>query len=145
VVNEGVSGDTTADALRRFDRILAANPQVLIVALGANDGLAGVPIDTIRHNLSTIIDRAKQQGARVLLCGMETPPTHGFDYSMAFHSLYPQLAQQYKVSLMPFLLAGVIGRPDLNLEDGFHPNAAGARRIAENMWPYLEPLLREPS
>jgi acyl-CoA thioesterase-1 len=142
VVNEGVFGDTTTDGVRRLDRALGHGPRVLIVAFGANDGLAGVPIDTVRRNLVTIIERARERQVRVLLCGMEAPPTHGLDYSLQFHNIYPDLAQRYAAPLMPFLLADVLGRPDLNLEDGFHPNAAGARRIADNMWPYLEPLLR---
>ena len=142
VVNEGVSGDTTGDGLRRLDAVLARGPQVLIVALGANDGLRGIPVDVVRGNLDTIIQRARGQGIRVLLCGMETPPTHGWSYTLDFHVIFPELAQRHGVALMPFLLTGVVGRRELNLEDGYHPNAAGARRIAENMWPYLEPLLR---
>ena len=142
VVNAGVSGDTSADALRRFDAAVVPDTRVLIVALGANDGLRGVPVGTLRRNLSTIIEQAKARGIRVLLCGMETPPTRGFEYSIQFHQVFPDLAAQYGVPLMPFLLIGVALIPDLNLEDGFHPNAAGHRRMAENMWPYLEPLLR---
>src|SRR5918993_1233706 len=130
VVNAGVSGDTTADA------------SVLVIALGANDGLRGVPIATIRRNLDTIIQRAQGRQLKVLLCGMETLPNPGFEYALEFHRIYPDLAQQYNVPLMPFLLLDVVGRPDLNLPDGWHPNAAGARIIARNIWIYLEPLLR---
>ena len=129
--------------MRRLDRVIGRDPKVLIVALGANDGLTGVSIETVRSNLATIIERAKERQIRVLLCGMETPPTHGWQYTVDFHRIYPELAQHYNVPLMPFLLAGVVGRPELNMDDGWHPNAAGARRIAENMWPYLEPLLRD--
>jgi acyl-CoA thioesterase-1 len=145
VVNAGVSGDTTAGALRRLDSSLDPDTRVLIVALGANDGLRGVPIDQVRGNLSTIIERAQARGIRVLLCGMETPPTRGWDYTIAFHRIFPDLAARYQVPLMPFLLTGVVGEPSLNLPDGFHPNAAGYRRIAQAIWPYLEPLLRETS
>lgn len=142
VVNAGVSGDTTADAVARLDRALEPGTVVLIVALGANDGLRGVPVDTVRRNLQTIIERAQERRIKVLLCGMETLPSRGWDYTLDFHRIYPELARRYNVVLMPFLLAGVVGRVELNLEDGWHPNAAGARIMAENMWPYLEPLLR---
>jgi acyl-CoA thioesterase I len=141
-VNAGVSGDTSADALRRLDRALIPDTRVLIVAVGANDGLTGVPVDDVRRNVAQIIERAQARGIRVLLCGMETPLTHGFEYSLAFHRIFPELAAQFQVPLMPFLLIGVVGDPAFNLGDRIHPNAAGARRIAENMWPYLEPLLR---
>lgn len=142
VLNAGVSGDTSSDAVRRLDRALVPDTQILIVALGANDGLRGMPIATIRQNLSTIIETAQARGIRVLLCGMETPPSRGWNYTVEFHRIFPDLAVRYNVALMPFLLDGVALLPDFNLEDGFHPNAAGHRRMAENMWPYLEPLLR---
>ena len=142
VMNAGVSGDTSADALRRLDRALVPDTTVLIVALGANDGLRGLPVDAMRTNLAAIIEQGQARGIKVLLCGMETPPTRGLDYSLAFHRVFPDLAARYGVTLMPFLLAGVALDPDFNLTDRFHPNAAGHRRIAENMWPYLEPLLR---
>ena len=145
VVNAGVSGDTTADAVARLDRALVPRTTVLIVALGANDGLRGVPIATVRRNLETIIERAQERRITVLLCGMETLPSRGWDYAVDFHRIYPELAQRYKLALMPFLLADVVGRVELNLEDGWHPNAAGARIMAGNIWPYLEPLLRESS
>jgi acyl-CoA thioesterase I len=140
--NAGVSGDTSSDAVRRLDRALVPDTRVLIIALGANDGLRGMPISTIRQNLVTIIETAQARGIRVLLCGMETPPSRGWNYTIEFHRIFPDLAATYRVTLMPFLLEGVALLPDFNLEDGFHPNAAGHRRMAENMWPYLEPLLR---
>jgi acyl-CoA thioesterase-1 len=140
--NAGASGDTSADAVRRLETALVPDARVLIVALGANDGLRGVPIATIRHNLETILERARDRDLRVLLCGMETPPVHGWQYSVDFHRLFPELAGRYNVPLMPFLLLGVAGNPDYNLGDRVHPNAAGMRIIAENMWPYLEPLLK---
>ena len=142
VVNAGVSGDTTADAVARLDRALVPRASVLIIALGANDGLRGVPIATVRRNLEIIIERGQQRGLEVLLCGMETLPNRGWDYALDFHRIYPDLAERYKLPLMPFLLADVVGRAELNLEDGWHPNAAGARVMANNIWPYLEPLLR---
>jgi acyl-CoA thioesterase-1 len=142
VINAGVSGDTSSDAVRRLDRALVRDTRVLIIALGANDGLRGMPIATIRQNLATIIETAQARSIRVLLCGMETPPSRGWNYTIEFHRIFPDLAARYNVPLMPFLLDGVALLPDYNLEDGFHPNAAGHRRMAENMWPYLEPLLR---
>lgn len=142
VVNAGVSGDTSADALARLDGALVPDTTVLIVALGANDGLRGVPVNEVERNLATIIDRARELNIRVLLAGMEAPPNHGLEYTLRFHAIFPALASRYDVPLMPFLLSGVIGRPQLNLADGWHPNAAGMQVIAEHLWPYLEPLLR---
>ena len=143
VINAGVSADTTADGLRRVEPLLAGDVGVLVAELGANDGLRGLDISTIRGNLSTVIEMAQRRNIRVLLCGMETPPSHGLDYSIAFHSIFPGLAQQYRVALVPFLLQDVVLRPGLLGGDGVHPNAAGAERIAETVWPYLEPLLRQ--
>lgn len=143
VVNAGVSGDTTTDAAARLDRALVPGASVLIVALGANDGLRGVPVTTVRRNLETIVERAQARGMKVLLCGMETLPSRGWDYVLDFHNIYPEVAGRYGLALMPFLLADVVGRAELNLEDGWHPNAAGARIMADNLWPYLEPLLRD--
>jgi acyl-CoA thioesterase-1 len=143
IANASIWGDTTADGLRRLDTALAINPQILIVALGANDGLRGVPLTAVERNLDAIITRARDRGVRVLLAGMETPPVNGFDYSIQFHLVFPRLAARYSVPLVPFLLAGVILNPDLNGPDGIHPNADGARRIATTVWPYLEALLRQ--
>ena len=145
IVNAGVSGDTTTDAVIRFQRALLPDTRVLVVALGANDGLRGHPTDTVKSNLRRIIEPAKSRDIRVLLCGMETPPSHGWDYSVRFHNIYPDLARELDVPLMPFLLAGVFGDERLNLPDGFHPNAAGMRVIADEMWPFLEPLLKATS
>ena len=142
MVNAGISGDTSAGALRRLDSVLTPDTGVLIVAIGANDGLRGVPTEEVRRNVAEIIERAQRRGIRVLLCGMETLPVRGWEYTLAFHRIFPELAQQYNVPLMPFLLTGVVGNAELNLADGVHPNAAGMRRIADEMWPYLEPLLR---
>ncbi len=143
--NAGVSGDTTAGGLRRFDQAVPEDTRVLILELGANDGLRGVDITTVERNLSTMIERAQARGARVLLCGMETPPIHGWSYSVDFHRLFPRLAQKYGIPLVPFLLDGVVLNPDLNGDDEIHPNAAGAQRIAETVWPYLQPLVQQQS
>lgn len=141
VVNAGVSGDTTADGVARLDRALVPRTTVLMLALGANDGLRGEPLANVERNLATIIERAQARNIKVLLCGMETPPSHGWQYTLDFHDIYPRLAARYDLPLMPFLLAGVVGRPELTL-DGFHPNAAGMRIIAENLWPHLEEMLK---
>jgi acyl-CoA thioesterase-1 len=142
VTNASASGDTTADGVRRFDSALRDETSVLVLALGANDGLRGVDVATIEKNLDTIIVGARARGVRVLLCGMETPPLRGWDYMLAFHRLFGRLAANHGLPLVPFLLDGVALNPDMNGPDGIHPNAAGARRIADTVWPYLEPLLR---
>jgi acyl-CoA thioesterase-1 len=143
IINAGVTGDTSTDIARRFDRDVVAGTRVLILEAGANDGLQGVPVATLRQNLTSMIERAQSRNIRVLLCGMETPPTHGFQYTIDFHRIFPDLASTYDVPLMPFLLMGIVGLPEYNLGDRVHPNARGAQLIADNMWPYLEPLLRE--
>src|SRR4029079_15804983 len=137
----GVSGDTTADGGRRADALLADDVGILVLELGANDGLRGVAAATIDANLSAIITLAQRRTIRVLLCGMETPPTLVLDYSIAFHLVFPSVAQRFSVPLVPFLLNGVALDPELNGADGVHPNAAGAERVAETVWTYLRPML----
>jgi acyl-CoA thioesterase I len=141
VVNAGVSGDTSSGALRRLDRALDGNVRVLVIALGANDGLRGIPVAQLKTNLSRIIEAAQARGISVLLCGMEALPIYGWDYTVAFHNAYRELAQRYDVPLVPFILMNVIGNPALMQPDHAHPNAAGQRTIADNIWPYLEDLL----
>lgn len=143
VVNHGRSGDTTAGALRRLDAALAERPQILIVALGANDGLRGVPVAQVRSNLERIIDAAQSREIAVLLVGMEALPLYGWEYTIDFHHVFPGLAAKYNVPLVPFMLNGVLGNPDLMSPDGIHPNAAGAETIAANILPYLRPLATE--
>ena len=145
VVNAGVSGDTSGGALRRYEKVLDADVRILIVALGANDGLRGVAVDRLEDNLGTIIETAQSRGITVLLCGMEALPVRGWDYSIAFHKVYTGLASRYKVPLVPFFLLNVIGNPDLMQPDRAHPNAAGHRAIADKIWPYLEPLVGQPA
>jgi acyl-CoA thioesterase-1 len=143
VVNAGVSGDTSSGALRRFRSALEGDVRVLIIALGANDGLRGVPVQQLKANLSQIIEEAQTRGISVLLCGMETLPVRGWEYSIAFHKAYEELAARYHVPLVPFLLMNVIANPDMMQRDRIHPNEAGARAIAAHIWPYLQPLLKQ--
>ena len=141
VVNAGVRGDTTGGGLTRCDYWLGGKPEILILALGANDGLRGVDPSTVERNLSTIIERAQACGIPVLLCGMQAPPLWGWDHARAFQNVFPRLAARYKVPLVPFLLEGVMLNRAMNGPDGIHPNAAGARAIANLVWPYLEQLV----
>lgn len=142
VVNAGVSGDTTAGGLRRVEWVLRTRPAIVIVALGGNDGLRGLSVDTMRQNLEDIITRIRASSARVLLAGMRVPPNYGGEYARAFAAVFPAVARKSGVSLMPFLLDGVAGDPHLNQADGIHPNARGQQIVAERLWPYLAPLLR---
>jgi acyl-CoA thioesterase I len=141
VTNAGVGGHITADGVRRLDEVLTSDTKILILELGANDGLRGIDIATVERNLATMIERAQARGIRVLLCGMETPPMHGWQYTLEFHNLFPRVASRYGVPLVPFLLAGVALNPEFNGADEIHPNAAGARRIAETVWPFVDSLV----
>ena len=143
VVNAGVSGDTTAGALRRVNWVLRARPDVVVVALGANDGLRGQAVTAMQANLTEIVRRLQASGAHVLLAGMRLPPNYGTEYTQAFHQAFADVGRQAKVPVMPFLLDGVAADPRLNQADGIHPNAEGHRRIAEHVWPYLLPLLKK--
>ena len=143
VLNHGRNGDTTTGALRRLDAALAERPQILIVALGANDGLRGVPVTQVRDNLERIVEAAQARGISVLLVGMEALPLYGWQYTIDFHHVFPAVAAKYGVPLVPFMLNGVLGNPDLMSPDGIHPNAAGARAIAGNILPHLRPLAAE--
>jgi acyl-CoA thioesterase-1 len=144
VVNAGVSGDTSAGGLRRLDWALEGPVRVLVVALGGNDALRGLTVDDLKRNLAAIIERAQARKLTVILAGMEAPPNLGGAYTSAFRQVYQDLAATYRVALLPFLLDGVAGVADLNQDDGIHPNAAGARRVADNLWPYVERAVRAP-
>ena len=145
VVNAGVSGDTSAGGLSRLDWSLDGDVRILIVALGGNDGLRGLPPDEMKRNLGEIIRRARERDVAVLLAGMESLTNMGPDYQRRFHDVFPALAREYQVSLLPFLLEGVAGRVDLNQSDGIHPTAEGARVIAGHVWRVLEPMARAAS
>jgi len=141
VLNGGVSGDTTAGGLARLDWALADKPQLVIIELGANDALRGLPPEQTRHNLDAIMTRLKQQGIAVLLTGMRAPRNLGSDYYNKFDQIYPELAARHGVAFFPFFLDGVAAVPKFNQEDGIHPNPAGVRLIVCNLLPTLEPLL----
>ena len=141
VVNHGVSGDTSSGGVRRLPAALDDRPDILILALGVNDGLRGVPVAQVRRNLETIIEAAQARDVTVLLCAMEALPFYGWQYTADFHNMYTELADKYKLSLVPFLMMSLLGNPDLMSTDGLHPNAAGARVMASTILPYLRPLM----
>lgn len=143
VVNAGVSGDTSAGGLARLDWALEGDVRILIVALGGNDGLRGLPPRELERNLAQIIERAQQRGVDVILAGMEAPTNYGREYIVSFHKVYPALAGTYHVALVPFLLNGVAGLAALNQPDGIHPTAQGARIVADNVWAVLKPLAEQ--
>ncbi len=145
IVNAGVSGDTSAGGVRRLDWSLEGDVTVLIVALGANDGLRGLSPAEMKNNLATILERATGKGLTVILAGMEAPPNFGADYTRQFRSVYTDLAQQYRVRFIPFLLLGVAGDSTLNQADGIHPNVRGAQIVADLVWNELKPALPRPN
>lgn len=142
VVNAGVSGDTSAGGLSRLDWSLDGPVEVLVIELGANDGLRGLPVAAMKQNLSDIITRAQQRGIHVVLTGMEAPPNYGPVYTSDFRKAYRDLAREYQVVFVPFYLEGVAGIPSLNIADGIHPNPQGARLVEQTIWRALEPLLK---
>jgi acyl-CoA thioesterase-1 len=144
-VNAGVSGDTSAGGARRIAWLLKRPVDVLFLELGANDGLRGIPLDATEQNLQTIIDRTKAAypDCKVIIAGMMVPPNLGPDYSSRFQQLFRQLADRNNAVLMPFLLEGVAGRPNLNLPDGIHPTEEGHRIIAGDVWKWLQPILAD--
>ena len=143
VINAGVSGDTSAGGLSRLDWSLQGDVRILVVALGGNDALRGLPTEELQQNLARIIERAQSRHIAVILAGMEAPPNWGRDYIVAFHKVYPALAERYHVAFVPFLLQGVAGSDTLNQNDGIHPTAAGARIVADNVWTVLKPLAEQ--
>jgi acyl-CoA thioesterase-1 len=140
VVNAGVSGETTAGGLARIDWILKQKVDIFVLELGANDGLRGIPVAETVKNLQSIIDKvkAKYPDAKLVLTGMQVPPSMGADYITAFKDLFPTLAEKNKIQLVPFLLAGVGGNPKLNQADGIHPTEEGAKIVADNVWKVLK-------
>lgn len=143
VVNAGVSGDTSAGGLSRLEWSLAGDVAVLVIELGANDGLRGLPVSQLKRNLSEIITRAGQRDITVILTGMEAPPNYGPAYTSEFRQAFRDLAREHRIGFIPFYLDGVAGIAGLNLSDGLHPNAAGARIIEQTVWRALEPVLEK--
>jgi len=141
VVNAGVSGDTSAGGLNRLEWSLAGDVKVLVIELGANDGLRGLPVAGMKQNLTEIITRAQARNIKVILTGMEAPPNFGPAYTSEFRGVYRQLAKEHDVVFVPFYLDGVAGIPNLNIADGIHPNAEGSRIVEKTVWAALEPLL----
>jgi acyl-CoA thioesterase-1 len=143
-VNAGVSGETSAGALRRLDWVLQDAPAILVVETGANDGLRGLDVDTTRANLEALVRRARAAvpGIRIVLAGMEAPPNLGARYTARFRAIFREVAAREHLALIPFLLTGVGGVDSLNQGDGIHPNVAGERIVADNVWRVLGPLVR---
>ena len=143
VINAGISGDTTAGGLARLDWVLQKKIDVLVLALGANDGLRGLPVTQTKANLQAIIDRVKTKnpGVKVVIAGMQIPPNMGDQYGAAFRDVFADLARMNGAVLVPFLLEGVGGHDDLTQADHIHPTAAGHKILAQNVWRVLEPLL----
>ena len=136
------NGETTADGVRRMDDVLRTRPDVIVLAVGGNDGLQGRPTEEIRANLEEMIRRALSTGAQVVLAGMEAPPNAPMDYRIRFRRAFSRLGRTTPVWFMPFLLEGVALNPRLNQRDGIHPNEVGARRIAHQLWPYVTAAVR---
>jgi acyl-CoA thioesterase-1 len=146
VINAGVSGETSAGARRRVEWLFQQPVSVLVLETGANDGLRGLPPDSLRKNIQAIFDQARrlQPSIELVLVGMRMPPNYGRAYTRQFESVYPELARSNRATLVPFLLEGVGGDNALNQPDGIHPTAEGQRRLAQTVWRVLEPVLRRP-
>lgn len=144
VINASVSGETSIGGLSRLSATLNDHqPSIVILELGANDGLRGLPLTAMQANLGQIIEQSKKSGAKVLLIGMKIPPNYGAKYSQSFTQKYYQLSQEYKVPRVPFMLKGMENRPELIQDDGLHPNVQGQPIILENIWPQLKRILKK--
>jgi acyl-CoA thioesterase I len=141
VINAGVSGDTTAGGLRRINWLMKQKPQIVILELGANDALRGLPIPPMESNLSDIIEICKKQNTKVLLVGMKAPPNYGEEYSSKFEETFYKLAKKFKTPLVPFLLEGVAAKREHNQGDGIHPTSEGYKIVVKTVWEYLKPML----
>jgi acyl-CoA thioesterase-1 len=142
VVNAGISGDTSAAGLQRTEWALSqGDVRILVLEFGANDGLRGLPVSEMKKNLAAIIELAQEKRVSVLLAGMEAPPNFGPEYTVAFRQVYRDLAKQYKVTFLPFLLDKVAGDPSLNQADGIHPNIEGSKIVADTVWNVLKPMV----
>lgn len=143
VVNAGVSGDTTAGGVRRIHWLMKHEPEIVILALGANDGLRGLSVDEMRRNLETIIEICREHNARILFAGMKALPNYGADYMQKFEAVFPELAEKYELKFLPFLLEGVAGVREHTQPDGLHPVASGYSIVTDLVWQRLEPMLAE--
>ncbi len=143
-VNAGLSGETTSGGKNRLSWVLNQNVDIFVLELGANDGLRGIPLQETRSNLQAIIDAVKQKNpdTQIVLAGMQIPPNMGPDYTTEFRRIFPELAAKNNAALIPFLLEGVAGIPELNLPDGIHPSTEGQQIVANNVWEILEPLVQ---
>jgi acyl-CoA thioesterase-1 len=144
IVNASISGETTIGGKTRLPALLQKNhPSIVVIELGANDGLRGLPILATQKNLQEMISSAKKIGARILLIGMQLPPNYGTDYTRRFAAVFPTLAKQNQTALVPFMFAGIVTRPELFQADRIHPTAAAHPIILESIWPQLQPLLQK--
>lgn len=141
VINGGISGSTSASSVKRLQWFLKSKPDILFLALGANDGLRGLPVNQLKENLSQTIELAQQNNLTILLAGMLVPPNYGQKYAADFRRIFPELAEQHQIHFLPFLLDKVAAQPKLNLTDGIHPNPKGHQIIATTVHTYLKPLL----
>lgn len=145
VINAGISGDTTTGGLRRIPLLLKQKPDLVIVALGANDGLRGLQTVEVEKNLDAIIKACLDKGTKVLLVGMRIPPNYGAKYTREFEGIYPRLAEKYDIKFIPFLLEGVAGIRELNQPDGIHPTSEGYAKVIDVVWKVLLPMLQSGS
>ncbi len=144
VINASISGETTSGGLTRFDQMLKAHqPEIVVLELGANDGLRGLSLNEMQSNLNSMIAKAKAKNATVMLLGIKIPPNYGIQYAQKFSAIYATLAQKYDLNLVPFFLDGVAGNRKLIQDDGLHPNAVAQAKLLENIWPKLEELLKK--
>jgi acyl-CoA thioesterase I len=145
VVNASISGETSAGGLARINKVLEQHkPAIVVLELGPNDGLRGLPIAEMKKNLAAIIERSQKTGARVVLVGMRIPPNYGLEYSEGFAAIYAELAKRYKTALVPFLMEGFAEKPELFQDDRIHPTAAAQPMMEERVWKALSPLLKRP-
>ena len=142
IVNLGVSGDTTTDGVQRLPDVLAAKPAIVILEFGGNDGLRGLPVSTTRANLIQMVQSLQKAGIQILLAGMSLPRNYGADYIHSFEQVYVDVASQYHLALIPFLLEGVGGHPELLQSDGIHPTAPGCEIVSSNVMSYLNDILK---
>ena len=144
VINASISGETTSGGLTRFDQMLKTHqPEIVVIELGANDGLRGLSLNEMQSNLNSMIAKAKAKNATVMLLGIKIPPNYGIQYTQKFSAIYATLAQKYNLNLVPFFLDGVAGNPKLVQDDGLHPTAVAQAKLLENIWPKLEELLKK--